>query len=101
MYKLSVDGRRRGCTRDGQRKFGDRVPSFMTIVESLLEERRVKMQTPEAEAALKEQYLRNAIEEYEYSPAPEYDKTSMSPRAAAQGTHITHSFPVSRRSSRR
>ena len=42
--------------------------------------------TPETEVDLKERYLRKAIEEYEYSPASEYDKSSMSPTAAAQGT---------------
>ena len=42
--------------------------------------------TPSAEAALKQKYLRKAIDEYEYSPAPEYAKLSMSPLAATQGT---------------
>ena len=37
-------------------------------------------------AELKERYLRKAIEEYEYSPTPEYDKTRMSSRAAESGT---------------
>jgi hypothetical protein len=35
---------------------------------------------------LKRQYLRKAIEEYEYSPASEYDKTQMSSRAAEVAT---------------
>jgi hypothetical protein len=38
------------------------------------------------EAELKERYLRRAICEYEYSPAPEYDKSRMSPQAAEAGT---------------
>lgn len=42
--------------------------------------------TPVAEAALKQKYLRKAIDEYEYSPAPEYDKLRMSPVAATHGT---------------
>ena len=42
--------------------------------------------TPEAQAATKEQYLRKAIDEYEYSPAPEYDKPRMSSKALTQGT---------------
>jgi hypothetical protein len=46
----------------------------------------VKPATPSAEAVLKQKYLRKAIDEYEYSPAPEYDKASMSPLAATQGT---------------
>ena len=39
-----------------------------------------------SEAALKREYLRHAIEEYEYSPAPEYDKSRMSNLAVAEGT---------------
>jgi hypothetical protein len=35
---------------------------------------------------LKKQYLRKAIDEYEYSPAPHYDKPHMSSRAAQSGT---------------
>jgi hypothetical protein len=35
---------------------------------------------------LKRQYLGKAIEEYEYSPASEYDKTQMSSRAAEVAT---------------
>ena len=35
---------------------------------------------------LKKRYLRKAIREYEYSPAPEYDKRNMSPMALEQGT---------------
>ena len=35
---------------------------------------------------LKKQYLQKAIDEYEYSPAPEYDKSRMSSRAAQSGT---------------
>ena len=42
--------------------------------------------TPPAQAGLKQKYLRKAIDEYEYSSAPEYDKLSMSLLAAAQGT---------------
>ncbi len=38
------------------------------------------------DAALKKRYLRKAIREYEYSPAPEYDKSSMSPMAIERGT---------------
>ena len=52
----------------------------------LVEVHRVKPTTPEAQAALKELHLRKAIEEYEYLPGPEYDKSSMSPRAVAKGT---------------
>ena len=37
-------------------------------------------------APLKRRYLRKAISEYEYSPAREYEKSQMSPRAAEQGT---------------
>jgi hypothetical protein len=40
--------------------------------------------TPPAQAGLKQKYLRKAIDEYEYSSAPEYDKLSMSLLAAAQ-----------------
>ncbi len=46
----------------------------------------MKPTTPEAQAALKELHLRKAIEEYEYSLGPEYDKSSVSPRAVAKGT---------------
>jgi hypothetical protein len=46
----------------------------------------VKSMTPEAQAAAKEQYFRKAIDEYEYSPAPEYDKSSMGSKALIQGT---------------
>ncbi|MBN1570430.1 MAG: hypothetical protein JXA73_21485 [Acidobacteria bacterium] len=35
---------------------------------------------------MKEKYLRKAISEYEYSPAPEYEKAGMTPRAANDGT---------------
>ena len=35
---------------------------------------------------LKKQYLRKAISEYEYSPASEYEKSRMSPKAAEHGT---------------
>jgi len=35
---------------------------------------------------LKNRYLQKAIGEYEYSPAPEYDKPHMSSRAAQSGT---------------
>lgn len=55
------------------------------MLESLNEDASVNP-TPSAEAALKQKYLRKAIDEYEYSPAPEYDKLSMSPLAATQGT---------------
>jgi hypothetical protein len=34
----------------------------------------------------KERYLRKAISEYEYSYAPEYEKTRMSPKAVKEGT---------------
>ena len=39
-----------------------------------------------AHAELKKQYLRQAIEDYEYSPTPEYDKPHMSSRAVQYGT---------------
>ena len=39
-----------------------------------------------SEAELKKQYLRKAINEYEYSPASEYEKSSMSRQAAERGT---------------
>jgi hypothetical protein len=42
--------------------------------------------TPEAITRLKKRYLRKAIEEYEYSFAPEYAKKRMSRRAVTQGT---------------
>jgi hypothetical protein len=35
---------------------------------------------------LKRLYLRKAISEYEYSPAPEYEKTCMTTRALKEGT---------------
>jgi len=35
---------------------------------------------------LKKQYLQKAIDEYEFSPTPEYEKSRMSPRAARAGT---------------
>ena len=35
---------------------------------------------------LKKRYLQKAIDEYEYSPALEYDKCSMTARAAKEGT---------------
>lgn len=35
---------------------------------------------------MKRRYLKIAIDEYEYSGAPEYDKTRMTPRAVAEGT---------------
>jgi hypothetical protein len=38
------------------------------------------------QVALKRRYLQKAIDEYEYSPAPEYEKSRMSPRAAESGT---------------
>ena len=41
---------------------------------------------PSRRAELKRQYLRQAIEDYEYSSAPEYDKPLMSFRAAHAGT---------------
>ena len=41
---------------------------------------------PSVEKELKRTYLRKAIQEYEYSPAPEYDKVRMTPLAATQGT---------------
>jgi hypothetical protein len=53
--------------------------------------------TPEAQAATKEQYLRKAIDEYEYSPAPEYDKSSMSSKALTEG----HLILITTRRSRR
>ena len=57
------------------------------LIDRIIERgRRVKPASPSAEAALKQTYLRKAINEYEYSPAPEYDKSSMSPLAATQGT---------------
>lgn len=59
---------------------------FRVVVRIMDEEASVKPLTPTAEAALKEKYLRKAIDEYEYSPAPEYDKASMSPRAIMEGT---------------
>lgn len=46
----------------------------------------LKSMTPQAQAAMREQYFRKAIDEYEYSPAPEYDKSSVSSKAATQGT---------------
>jgi hypothetical protein len=46
----------------------------------------VKPAMPSTEAALKRKYLRKAIDEYEYSPAPEYDKVRMTPLAVAHGT---------------
>ena len=42
--------------------------------------------TPQAITRLKKRYLRIAIAEYEYSPAPEYVKRRMSRRAVSQGT---------------
>lgn len=50
------------------------------------EDASVKPVTPSAEAARKQKYLRKAIDEYEYSPAPEYDKPRMSSLAATHGT---------------
>jgi hypothetical protein len=38
------------------------------------------------DATLKTRYLHKAIGEYEYSPAPHYEKATMSPRAVEQGT---------------
>jgi hypothetical protein len=35
---------------------------------------------------LKKQYLQQAIEEYEYSAAPEYEKSQMTSRAVQAGT---------------
>lgn len=40
----------------------------------------------QSEAELKKAYLQKAIREYEYSPAPEYEKSRMSTKAAEQGT---------------
>jgi hypothetical protein len=40
----------------------------------------------QSETGLKTLYLRKAIREYEYSPAPEYEKPRMSPTALDQGT---------------
>jgi hypothetical protein len=34
----------------------------------------------------KQRYLQKAIDEYEYSPAPEYEKSRMSSRATQSGT---------------
>jgi hypothetical protein len=65
-------------------EFGRAKQSVCKIVRS--RSTRVKPATPEAQAALKEKYLRKAIEEYEYSPSSEYDKASMSHRAVAEGT---------------
>jgi hypothetical protein len=39
-----------------------------------------------AQTELKQRYLQKAIDEYEYSPAPEYDKPNTSSRAARSGT---------------
>jgi hypothetical protein len=36
--------------------------------------------------ALKRQYLQKAIDEYEYSRAPEYQKRAMTARALSEGT---------------
>ena len=46
------------------------------------------MRKPESQQKirLKKRYLRKAISEYEYSPAPEYDKSRMSSKAAKYGT---------------
>ena len=45
------------------------------------------MTDKEAEqVALKKQYLQTAIDEYEYSPAPEYEKSRMISGAAQSGT---------------
>jgi hypothetical protein len=41
---------------------------------------------PNPEIELKKNYLRKAISEYEYSPAPEYEKTRMTSRATQEGT---------------
>ena len=38
------------------------------------------------ETELKKQYLQRAIDEYEYSSAPEYEKSRMSSRASQSGT---------------
>jgi hypothetical protein len=38
------------------------------------------------ECDLKERYLRKAISEYEYSPAPEYEKKHMTSKASNEGT---------------
>ncbi|MFZ0420768.1 MAG: hypothetical protein WAM04_21885 [Candidatus Sulfotelmatobacter sp.] len=35
---------------------------------------------------LKKRYLQKAIDEYEYSPAPEYERSRMGSRAAESGT---------------
>ena len=46
----------------------------------------MKPATPSPKAELKQKYLRKAIDEYEYSHAPEYHKLRMSPLAVRQGT---------------
>ncbi len=38
------------------------------------------------DSEMRRRYLHRAIDEYEYSWAPEYDKTSMTPRAVSEGT---------------
>jgi hypothetical protein len=38
------------------------------------------------EVETKRHYLQRAIDEYEYSWAPEYDKRAMTPRAVSEGT---------------
>jgi len=43
------------------------------------------MESPQ-ERDLKHRYLQRAICEYEYSPAPEYEKARMTSRAFAEGT---------------
>jgi hypothetical protein len=46
----------------------------------------VKTSSSQIRSSLKRKYLRKAISEYEYSPAPEYDKRTMTRRAARGGT---------------
>jgi hypothetical protein len=41
---------------------------------------------PSASTKLKHRYLRKAIEEYEYSPASEYERSEMTSKAAHTGT---------------
>jgi hypothetical protein len=42
--------------------------------------------TESGQIELKKRYLQQAIDEYEYSPAPEYGKLQMSSRAGQSGT---------------
>jgi hypothetical protein len=41
---------------------------------------------PLQERKLKDRYLLKAVSEYEYSPAPEFEKTRMTSKAAEEGT---------------